>query len=358
MCDGVCLSEVWEGVYTNRLLTVPEYVESALLGTACLGERSLDYNCVWGDQDCEWKEEKVEVWDTNRDAFLARTANCVFMNDRGCKRAALQSLFCVPQVSSTISLSANSYSDVELIQVLIKQCHCYPSALYLSYKCIYTSTLWERQKEFLPLLTKFFTRLSHLHIVDSEQYDEHNMEYFGVFRFILEAVFGNREPALTHLNVECCETVMIKAMSDLADFVSSQSGTVAEFTYGSLTTQYSRLKVLSLAAWDDSEDEPEQISIQLVGGCCSNLRQIIEHQVALRSIHISGWFNDPVCPEYDQLMYSLSLLYQQPTFFRLDFKEILLCPSSGNLLAIFKTIRIPVRPISRSGTSSSYDVWE
>ena len=104
VCDGVCLSEVWEGVYTNRLLTVPEYVESALLGTACLGERSLDYNCVWGDQDCEWKEEKVEVWDTNRDAFLARTANCVFMNDRGCKRAALQGLFCVPQVSSTISL--------------------------------------------------------------------------------------------------------------------------------------------------------------------------------------------------------------------------------------------------------------
>ena len=149
--------------------------------------------------------------------------------------------------------------------MLINQCHCYPSALCLSCKCIYTSTLWERQNEFLPLLTKFFTRLSHLHIVDSEQYDEDNIEYFGVFRFILEIVFGNREPALTHLEVECCETFMIKAMRDLANFVSFQSGTIAEFTHGSLTTQYSRLKVLSLAAWDDSEDEPEQISIQLVG---------------------------------------------------------------------------------------------
>ena len=338
VCDGVCLSEVWEGVYTYRLLTLPKYVESALFGIACLGERSLDYNRVWGDQDCEWKEEKVEVWDTNRDAFLARIANCVFMNDRGCKRAALQGLFCVPQVSSTLSLSANSYSDLELLQVLINQCQCYPSALYLSCKCIYTSSLWEKQKEFLPLLTKFFSDLSHLHIVDSEESDEDNIEYFGVFRFILEAVFGNREPVLTHLRVECCETFMIKAMRDLAYFVSSQSGTVAEFTHGSLTTQYSGLKVLSLEAWDDLEGEPEQLSIQLVGECSSNLRQIIEHQDALRSIHISGWFNDSVCPEHDQLMYSLSLLYRQPTFFRLEFKEISLCPSSGNSSGIVKAI--------------------
>ena len=339
VCDGVCLSEVWGDVYIDRLITLPAYVESELLRAESLGERDrcsrLPCN-LWGNDDLEWKEEKIDVLETNRENFLARIANCVFMNDTNCKRAALEGLFHVPHIPTTRSLSTDSYSDMELIRVLKDKCFYYPSVLYLSCEHFFNSSLWERREESFPLLAKFFSDLTHLSIVDSDEDIVDNIKYFGVFRFILEAVFSSKEPALTHLEVHCCEIFMTKAITDMAYFTSSQSAVVAEFTHGSLTTQYSGLKVLSLTATDDAEGgEAEH---QLVSECFSNLRQIIEHQDALRSLHIGAWFTEPVCPEYDQLMHSVSLLYRQPTFYRLEFREISLCSSSGNSSAIFKAI--------------------
>ena len=339
VCDGVCLSEVWGDVYIHRLITLPPYVESELSRAESLGERDMGSRLpcnLWGNDDLEWKEEKIDVLETNRENVLARIANCVFMNDRNCKMTALKALFRVPHVPTTRSLSTDSYSDMELIRVLKNKCIYYPSVLYLSCERFFNSSLWERREESFPLLAKFFSDLTHLSIVDSDEDIVDSIEYFGVFRFILEAVFSSKEPALTHLEVHCCEIFMTKAITDMAYFMSSQSAVVAEFTHGSLTTQYSRLKVLSLAALDDAEGR--EAEHQLVSECFSNLRQIIEHQDALRSLHIGAWFNDPVCPEHDQLMHSVSLLYRQPTFCRLEFREISLCSSSGNSSAIFKAI--------------------
>ena len=241
------------------------------------------------------------------------------------KPAAYSLLYHVPEIQSPGLPTDCSFSDVKMLRILMKQCHFLPSSINITLGSLLSSTLWLNKTKSFTVLAAFFSRLSRLSIsavaskplsgyvtiIAATRWLNETESLVKVFRFVLEAVFlkTSRQPALTHLVVKLGERV-ISALDHLADFISCRTGGLAKYTCSPLVAGYSGLKFLSVELSGDD------------GSACSLselLKLIVEQQSNLSSLHISviGWAEErteEVCPEYDQLMQSISMLFRDPQF--------------------------------------------
>jgi len=257
------------------------------------------------------------------------------------KPAAYSLLYHVPEIHSSGFPTDCSFSDVKMLRILMKQCHFLPSSINITVGSLLSSTLWLNKTKSFTVLAAFFSRLSRLsisavaskplsgYVTISAAVRWHNEtgSLVKVFRFVLEAVFlkTSRHPALTHLVVKLGESVVISALDHLADFISCRTGGLAKYTCSPLVAGYSGLKFLSVELSGDD------------GSACSLsklLKLIVEQQSDLSSLHLSviGWTGGgyAVCPEYDQLMQSISMLFRDPQFVELGLSGELYYSSRDN----------------------------
>ena len=316
--------EVWDTVCNVRLSCAPTPVlkELGQLESAGVSE------------PFSWEEDN-----SLKAQYLNIVTGCLFAsNSTRQSKPVAYCLLCDSPESHSSGLTADSFSDVEMLHILMEQCHFFPSLVNVTVGSLLSSTLWLNRTETFPVLAAFFSCLSRLSISVEPRWREDSdsvAKYYEVFRFVLKAVFleTGRQPALTHLVVKLGDGVMIPALDHLADFVSSRTGGLAKYACSPLVTGYSELTFLFVELNGDDEN------IGTLSEPHTNVRLIVEQQSALSSFHLDlgGWYLDgnAVCPEYDQLMRSISILFRCPQFVKLELSGGLY-HSSGDHTIAFK----------------------
>ena len=324
--------EVWDTVCDIRLSYAPAQV---LLQLSHLENAGVIELFSW-EEDSQFKAQYFDI-----------VTGCLFASNSTSKPAAYRLLCHVPEIQSSGS-PPDTFSDVEMLHILMEQCHFFPPLVNITVGSLLSSTLWLNKTESFTVLAAFFSHLSRLSISAVPRWGEEDPEslvkFCEVFRFVLEAVFlkTNRQPALTHLVVELGEGVMISALDHLADFLSSRTCGLAKYACSPLVAGYSGLQFLSVDLSGDDE------SICSVSELPTNVRLIVEQQSDLSSLHLSviGWTGGgyAVCPEYDQLMQSISMLFRGPQFVELEL--------SGGLYHSSRDHTIPFKMLMHEFLSS------
>ena len=304
-------SEVWDAVCDTRLSSVPASILSELrqLKSAGVGE--------------PFSLESLKVH------YFEVLTCCLFSGNRSMSFAYCL-LFHVPETQSS---NTTCEGDVELLHILMDQCHFFPSLVNVTSHWYYSS-LWSIQA--FSVLAEFFSCLSRLSISAEPQDDGLICKY--VFCFIIDAVFREtgRQPALTHLVVKFGGGFIVSALDHLALFASSSLTGRHERWDNPLVTGYSGLKFLSIELIDG---DVELMNMNDLSKLSTDLRLIVEHQSSLESLHLSGLCldQDAVCPEYDQLMQSIGMLFRGPQFAKLELL-VGLYHSSGDHTITFKRL--------------------
>ena len=325
VCADIAMEfEVWDDVCGIRLSSAPGFVRYELEQLESAGV----------SEPFSWEELEDNSLKAH---YLDIVTGCLFASNstRRSKPVAYCLLCDSPELHSS-GLTADSFSDVEMLHILMEQCHFFPSLVNVTVGSLLSSTLWLNRTETFTVLAAFFSCLSRLSISVEPRWREDSIDsvakFCEVFRFVLEAVFleTGRQPALTHLVVKLGDGVMIPALDHLADFVSSRTGGLAKYACSPLVTGYSELTFLSVELNGDDENMSEPHT---------NVRLIVEQQSALSALHLSGLAGDEdvVCPEYDQLMQSISILFRRPQFVKLELSGGLY-HSSGEHTIAFKRL--------------------
>ena len=219
---------------------------------------------------------------------------------------------------------ASAFSDIEVLQILMNDCHFYPSECHLDCQTLLYSSLWQQRPEAFALLGRFFSRLKHISIsapyspyanLDEETEEMQNRALSQACRFILEVVFLQRSSslALSHFSIGGGVDFVAEAFTHLLDFASPHSGgTVAKFARGPLVSGYDGIEYISI-------DIEAVESITELSDLHANVRLVFEHQRYLNTLHLCGWGcgEGIVCAEYDELVQCISRLFRSPYFYQL-----------------------------------------
>ena len=263
--------EVWETVCDIRLPYAPAQV---LLELSRLENAGVSELFSW-EEDSQFKAQYFDM-----------VTGCLFSSNSTSKPAAYYLLCHVPEIQSS-GFPPDTFSDVEMLHILMEQCRFFPSSVNITVGSLLSSTLWLNKNESITVLAAFFSRLSRLSISTvprrGEEDPESLVKFCEAFRFVLEAVFlkTSRQPALTHLVVKLGVGVMISALDHLADFISSRACGLAKYACSPLVAGYNGLKFLSVDLSGDDE------SIYSLSELPTNVRLIVEQQSDLSSLHLS-----------------------------------------------------------------------
>ena len=297
--------EVWRVLCEERLPAfVPIHIVESL--------KNLNVRQVGTSREAEIQKGEEYFVMSHKVWYLCLVASCLFMQQ---KVAALRCLFQGP-APTTAQYTADTFSDIEVLLALMKECHFLPPALHISCEPLLSSALWQRKSETFTLLAEFLAKISHLQISSRSTYANPSTSPIGAeaFPFILEALFlaNTGEPVLTHLCVVGEESFMSDAVSILADFFSPRGGVQPLHAHSPLTTQYEQLQQLWIRVRNCSDfvSQPEPHT---------GLRMIIEHQKSLQVLTLIGWDREicDVCREYDLMMETVSSLFRSPQFSKL-----------------------------------------
>ena len=168
----------------------------------------------------------------------------------------------------------------------------------------------------------------------------HSLVLSQVCQYLLEAVFSNPRPSVTHFKLTCSDHVFsLRALGYVADIMALKSLHCGQFATEVLT-QYNRLLLLAVSIENEDEDDLLTLCKQNV-----DLRLIIENQTNLHTLHLrtecmAASQASVATPEYDQLIDCLGSLFYRPTFHRLGLYEFELVHSSGQHMRRFNEIML------------------
>ena len=360
--DGVCLEDVWERVWqrckTSLLHYMPFNTDSfgSLMDARKEGWRMSKGQSEWGRRSVHWEGETlsaVEVPVTGRDAFFTSLTNYL-LSCPHTKDLALKALFCAPELHNE-PLHKVAYSTFELLCFIVK-CQFRPrlvelscnSIIYIGHSYI---GLWDRKEELFSLLSALLSEVTHLAIYEYEPNTYRNLPELQlevlseVCQYLLEAVFSNPRPSVTHFKLTCSDHVFsLRALGHVADIMGSKSSQCGQFTR-EVHTQYSGLHLLAVCIENRLEN--------LTTLCKQNvdIQSIIENQEKLHTLHIKtmprslrGKGMPPkhsvATPEYDQLIRCVGNLFSMPTFHRLGLYDFSFIHSSGQHVRCFNEIML------------------
>ena len=313
----------------DKVVAVPIVVSAHVLLVICqqLVRRSM-----------HWEGEAlsaVEVPVTGRDAFFTSLTNCVLSCYR--QHHALKALFCSPELHNEPPPHIVAYSTFELLCFIVK-CQFHPRLLELS--CNSIIGLWDRKEESFSLLSALSSEATHLAIYEYAQHNLHvQAEVLSkICRYLLEAVFSNPRPSVTHFKLTCSDQVFsLRALGHVACIMGSKSSQCGQFTR-EVHTQYSGLRLLTVCM----ENWPTK---HLPALCKQNvdIQSIIENQKNLHTLHIRTRptrMGSVATPEYDQLIRCVGNLFSKHTFHRLGLYDFSFSHSSGQHVRCFNEIML------------------
>ena len=303
--------EVWRVLCQTRL---PEYIPKAIvMHLKGLDIRPMGTALKASESKAQEREQCLVL--THKEWYLCNVASCLFSTH---KVAALPCLSQGPKPHMA-EYATDECSDVEVLLVLMKECHFLPPVLHIACEALLSSALWQRRSETFTLLAAFLAKISRLGISSHTTRTQSTGPLFGTeaLLLVLEALLleSTGEPVLTHLAVAGGNSFMLNALSVLADLFSARGGVQPLHAHSTLTTQYDQLQCLGISLWNVSElvSEPDPNT---------DLRMIIEHQKSLGVLQLKGWQRDRygACSEYDQMMKSISSLFKSPQFTKLELE--------------------------------------
>ena len=342
--DGVCLEDVWEKVWQRckmSLLCYMPFKDSHVESLMDAGKEGwrMSEGHKWGRRSMHWEGEAlsaVEVPVTGRDAFCTSLTNCVLScHHFSGKDHALKAFFCAPGLHNEPPPHIVAYSTFELL-CFIAKCQFHPHLLELSCNSIVHIGLWDRKAESFSLLSALLSEVTHLAIYEVA----HNVQpevLSEICQYLLEAVFSNPRPSVTHFKLACSRPVFsLRALGHVADIMGSKSSQCGQFTR-EVHTQYSGLRLLAVCM----ETWPENLPAL----CKQNvdIQSIIENQKNLHTLHIRTRptrMGSVVTPEYDQLIRCVGNLFSKPTFHRLGLYNFEFIHSSGQHVRCFNEIML------------------
>ena len=348
--DGVCLEDVWEKVWqrckTSLLHYMPfkdPHVES-LMDAGKEGWLMSTAGQKWGRRSMHWEGETlsaVEVPVTGRDAFFMSLTNCVLScwnYDGKSHDHALKAIFCAPELHNE-PLHQDAYSTFELLCFIVK-CQFCPRLLELCCTSIIHIGIWDRKEESFSLLTALSSEVTHLAIYEGEHNTYVQREVLSeVCRYLLEAVFSNPRPSVTHFKLTCSRPVFsLRALGHVADIIGSKSSQCGQFTR-EVHTQYSGLRLLAVCI----ESSIWELSLPTLCKQNVDIQSIIENQKNLHTLHIRTRptrIGSVATPEYDQLIRCVGNLFSKPTFHRLGLYDFSFIHSSGQHVWCFNEIML------------------
>ena len=360
--DGVCLEDVWDKVWQRCKTSLLHYrIPFKHMGLMDAGkeEWQMSRGHKWGRQSMHWEGETlsaVEVPVTGRDAFLTSLTNCVLSCDGKSHDHALKALFCVPELHNEPPHKV-AYSTFELLCFIVK-CQFRPRLLELCCNSIVHIGLWDRKEESFSLLSALSSEVTHLAIYEGEHnlYAQHNLyvqeaEVLSeICQYLLEAVFSNSRPNVTHFKLTCSDHVFsLRALGHVAGIMGSKSSQCGQFT-SVVHSQYSGLHLLAVCM----ESLIQEGSLPTLCKQNVDIQSIIENQEKLHTFHIRDshissdimvrvvkyvW-GSVATPEYDQLIRCVGNLFSKPTFHRLGLYDFEFIHSSGQHVRCFNEIML------------------
>ena len=279
-------------------------------------------------------DEEVKKENFHKDRLFSVIVDLLLTGNEVNKKEVMRGLFLSPgshtcerqkRLPALYENYASAFSDIEVLQILMNDCHFYPSECHLDCQTLLYSSLWQQRPEAFALLGRFFSRLKHISIsapyspytnLDEETEEMQNRALSQACRFILEVVFLPRSSLLALSRFSICGGVdfVAEAFTHLLDFASPHSGgTEAKFARGPLVSGYDGIEYISI-------DIEAVESMTKLSDLHANVRQVFEHQRYLNTLHLCGWEcgGGIVCAEYDKLVQCISRLFRSPYFYQLQ----------------------------------------
>ena len=347
VCADINMNEqVWKRVRFRNMRVIRSNREVRTMKLTKTPSHSEWDEDRWGFNDPTDEEVKKENF--HKDWLFSVIVDLLLTGNEANKKEVMRGLFlsgshtCERQkrLPALYENYAGAFSDIEVLQILMSDCHFYPSECHLDCHMLLYSSLWQRRPEAFALLGRFFSRLKHISIsapyspyadLDKEMEEMQNRALSQACRFILEVVFLQRSSSLALSRFSICGGVgfVAEAFTHLLDFASPHSGgTVAKFARGPLVSGYSGIEYISI--------DIEAVSITKLADLHANVRLVIEHQRYLNTLHLCGWGcgGGIVCAEYDRLVQYISRLFRSPYFYQLQIDMGLYHSSGKHIVAL------------------------
>ena len=212
-----------------------------------------------------------------------------------------------------------------LMNTLVEQCHYLPSVVCIDCELYTYTELWQK-RSFSCLLKEFLQKVRHFKfecfVAGSDE--EKQSEMFLVPAFFLEAIFTGEcgKPHLKSLTLRGCDSFVAAAVETVAGFfapLKSFDSPQPLYLRDTKYLPYNGLESLHICVSTFSADGSDLDDSNEPYMC---IEAMIQHQVALTEVHLSGLYPDGPEPEqYTNLISTVASLFKRPHFCKATFEE-------------------------------------